>query len=266
VYGSVKQSDAKRFVLKIQNSRGADERLPHYKNLIRMAKKLEKELPSMVARIAAKAPETARVKRQLEDIVAVSELLPHVISQTERRVIRGESVPAEEKIASIFELHTDIIVKGRREVEYGHKAFFTSGKSGLVLDCQLVQGNPADTEYFIDLIEEQKSIYGRVPRQVSVDGGFASEDNLYDAKDLGVKDVCFSKTCGLPVEEMCKSEWVFQKLRNFRAGIEATISVLKRAFGLGRALWKGVKGFGAYVHSAVAAYNLTILARLQLQS
>ena len=141
-----------------------------------------------------------------------------------------------------------------------------SGKSGLVLDCQLVQGNPCDTEFFIDLIERQKEIFGRAPRQTTADGCFASEDNLYDAKELGVKDVCFSKTCGLPVEEMCKSDWVFQKLRNFRAGIEGVISVLKRAFGLGRAMRKGVKGFGAYVHSAVAAYNLATLARIRLRT
>jgi hypothetical protein len=30
-------------------------------------------------------------------------------------------------------------------------------------------------------------IYGRYPRQVVTDGGFVSEDNLFDAKDLGVK-------------------------------------------------------------------------------
>jgi len=144
--------------------------------------------------------------------------------------------------------------------------FLTAGASGLVLDCQLVQGNPCDTEFFIDLIERQKEIFGCVPRQTAADGCFASEDNLYDAKDLGVKDVCFSKTCGLLVEKMCKSGWVFQKLRNFRAGIEGVISVLKRAFGLGRAMWKGVKGFAAYVHSAVAAYNLAMLARIQLRT
>ena len=47
-------------------------------------------------------------------------LILQVISQTERRVFNSEVVPAGEKIVSLFEPHTDIIVKGRREVQYGH--------------------------------------------------------------------------------------------------------------------------------------------------
>ena len=84
------------------------------------------------------------------------------------------------------------------------------------------------------------------------------------AKDLGVTDVCFSKAPRLEIEEMTKSRWVFQKLRKLRAGIEGVLSVLKRAFGMDRVTWKGVSGFGSYVHSGIVAYNLTLLARLKL--
>ena len=259
--------DAKKIVLRILNAKDAKQRVAHYKNLLRLAKTLREQMPRLIRKMERSAFESVPgLARQLGDLKKVAELLPLIISQTERRVLNGESVPSAEKIVSIFEEHTDVIVKGKRETEFGHKMFLTAGTSGLVLDCQLVQGNPNDAEFFIDLIERQKELFGRAPRQTSADGGFASEDNLYDAKDLGVKDVCFSKTCGLPIEEMCKSEWVFQKLRNFRAGIEGVISVLKRAYGLGRAMWKGVRGFAAYVHSSVAAYNLATLARIQLQT
>jgi len=117
---------------------------------------------------------------------------------------------------------------------------------------------------FTPLVKDQIDIFGRPPRQISADGGFASKENVTNAKGLGVKDVCFSKRCGLKIRDMVKSEWVFQKLRNFRAGIEANISVLKRAFGLTRTNWRGKQGFIAYVKSCVVAYNLTILARLKL--
>ncbi len=125
-----------------------------------------------------------------------------------------------------------------------------------------MQGNPSDKEYFIDLISQQKQLFGKAPRQITADGGFASEDNVYDAKDMGVKDVCFSKPVGLEIEEMVKSPWVFQNLRNFRAGIEGIISTLKRGFGLSKVLWKGVSGFASYVHSSVVSYNLTKIAGL----
>ena len=248
----------KTLLLTVQYAKDAAARLIPYKALLKAGKYLLSTLGLIIARFKG------AVKIKLATLKNIHELLPLIIAQTTKRVIKGESVPVAEKIVSIFESHTDIIKKGKRDTEYGHKVFITAGKTGLVTDCQLVQANPSDSEFFIDLIERQKEILGRVPRQVTADGGFASEDNVYDAKDLGVKDVCFSKAPGLAIEEMTSSKWVFQKLRRLRAGIEGIISVLKRAFGLNRATWKGVSGFGAYVHSGIVAYNLTLLARLKL--
>lgn len=69
---------------------------------------------------------------------------------------------------------------------------------------------------------------------------------------------------GLTVRAMVRSDWVYDKLRRFRAGIEAGISLLKRVFGLARCVWKGVAGFHAYVRTAVLAANLLTLARARL--
>jgi len=52
-------------------------------------------------------------------------------------------------------------------------------------------------------------------------------------------------------------------VRNFRAGIEADISCLKRAYGLARCTWRGLDHFRAYVWSSVVAYNLALFARLK---
>jgi IS5 family transposase len=48
-------------------------------------------------------------------------LIERIVAQTERRVFQGETVAATEKIVGLFEPHADIIVKGGREVQYGHK-------------------------------------------------------------------------------------------------------------------------------------------------
>lgn len=191
-------------------------------------------------------------------------LLFRVIDQTERRVLHEESVPAEEKVVSIFEPHADVIVKDRRQTYYGHKIFLTAGASGLVTDCAIAKGNPADSTWAAPMLRRQREIYGRVPRQASFDGGFASKDNLAQAKALGVKDVCFSKRRGLAVLDMVKSSWVYRKLKRFRAGIESVISLLKRAFGLDRCTWKGERGFLSYVRMGVIAANLLTLARHRL--
>jgi IS5 family transposase len=190
------------------------------------------------------------------------ELAERVDDQTERRVLKGEEVPAPEKIFSIFEEHTDIIIKDRRDIHYGHQLTVTGGRSGLILDWVIEDGNPADSTLAVRMIERQEEIYGRVPRQAAFDGGFASGDNLRQIKGLGVKDVSFAKKRGLDVLDMVKSHWVYRKLRNFRAGIESWISFLKRSFGLDRANWRGTEGFARYVGASIVAANLVTLTRL----
>lgn len=193
----------------------------------------------------------------------IKEVLEHgarVVDQTERRVLRGEAVPAAEKIVSIFEPHNDIIIKDR-----GHKICLTTGASGLVLDVVVEQGNPADSTLARRTAERAKSVLGRVPKQVTFDGGFSSKVNVQDIKAMGVADVVFSKHVGLEVADMAKSKWVFRKLRNFRAGVEAGISLLKRSFGLDRCNWSGSESFAAYVWGSVLSCNLLVLARHLLE-
>ncbi len=101
-----------------------------------------------------------------------------------------------------FEPHTDIIVKDRRDTYYGHKVFVTAGASVLVLDCAVEAGSPADATMALPMLKRQNALYGRPPVQAAMDGGFASKQNLRDAKELGVENVCFQKKRGLKVSEM----------------------------------------------------------------
>jgi len=189
-------------------------------------------------------------------------LILKVIDQTDRRVFQGEQVPATQKIVSIFEEHTDIIVKGARNVQYGHKLNLSTGRSGLILDVVIEEGNPADSDCFLPMLDRHIEQYGKAPSQTAADGGYASVENLREAKEWEVEDVVFHKKRGLKVEDMAKSPWVYRKLRNFRAGIEAGISLMKRAYGLGRCTWKGLAHFRAYVWSSVVAHNLALFGRL----
>jgi len=152
---------------------------------------------------------------------------------------------------------------GNRDSQYGHKLNLSSGKSGLILDVVVEQGNPADTERFLPMLQRHIDKYGCAPKQVAVDGGYASADNLDQAKVAGIKDIAFHKKRGLSIEEMVKSTWVYRQLCNFRADIEAGISCLKRAYGLTRCTWKGRLHFKSYVWSSVVAHNLALLARLK---
>jgi transposase, IS5 family len=250
---------AKRRMLAVQNAKSVSKRTAAYRDLLKVAKKTTGYAEVARASLAGTIDiETGALVGELETITG---WLWVVIDQTERRVLFGEQVPAEEKLVSIFEPHTDIIIKDRRETYYGHKVTLTGGASGLILDCVIESGNPADSTRAITMLERQTEIYGRPPRQASLDGGYASKANLAQAKAIGVQDVCFAKSRGLDVTEMVKSSWVYQRLRNFRAGIEGMISFLKRAFGLDRCTWKGAVSFGSYVWGSIVSANLLILAR-----
>jgi transposase, IS5 family len=141
-------------------------------------------------------------------------------------------------VVSIFEPHTDIIRKDRRETLYGHKVFLTGGASGMIVDCFVERGNPADSTKAVKLAHRAIKVLGNKPEQIVFDGGFTSRDNLEQIKALGIRDVAFSKASGLSIKEMVRRTWLYQGLRNFRAGIEGVISFLKRCFGWDRCAWR----------------------------
>ena len=258
--------EAKSLRYKINNSKNDDERLPLYKKLLRIAKALKKDLPSIITKIEILMVKTERkiLSGPLEQLKNVDFYLEKIIYQTEKRIIKNQHVPSLQKIVSIFEPHTDIIVKDRRETQFGHKIFITSGTSNMVLHCEIPRGNPNDSEMFMGTLDALNKSYGGYPLKVSADGGFASQNNVREAKNLGVRDVCFPKKCNMKINEMVKSEWVYEKLLNWRAGIEAVISFLKRCFGFSKAYWKGYDGFKKCLRCGVASYNLLLLARNEL--
>jgi len=245
----------------IEYTRGPPKRVPLYRALIKIVRTTLAYLRDAAARLSGSvAPAVALWRAKVRHS---EPLIENVIAQSERRVLRGEAVPAREKLVSLFETHADIIVKGKRDIQYGHKLNLSTGRSGLVLDVVIEAGNPADSERLMPMLERHIAVYGAAPRQAVADGGFASRDNLSRAKACGVSDMAFHKKSGLKVEDMVRSRWVYRKLRNFRAGIEAGISCLKRAYGLARCTWRGLDHFKAYVWSSVVAYNLALFVRLR---
>lgn len=249
---------AKHLHTKICNMKDREEREPVYRELVKVAKRVIKAAKDVADSLGDKTDDAKAIVSSLRRYV---DLGLKVIDQTVRRVFREEKVPALEKVVSIFEPHANILVKDRRDTLYGHKVYLTTGTSSLILDCTIESGNPADATLTTKMVERIEGIFDRLPQQVSFDGGFASRANLTAIKEKGVKDVVFSKKCGLDIADMASSSTVYRRLRNFRAGIEAGISFLKRSFGLDRCAWRGLSSFHAYVWSSVISANLLILAR-----
>ncbi len=253
---------AKRRRMDVMNAKKAGARRRAYRDLVRVTEEVLGFADTAVAALPLLDPIAGAFAAEL---TRFAELGRRVVDQTRRRVFQGEKVAAKDKVVSIFEPHTDIIVKGRRDVQYGHKMYLTAGASSLVVDLVVTDGNPADSTLVETMLDRATEVLGRVPRQAALDGGFASKANLTAAKERGVKDVCFSKGRSLEITDMVKSAWVYKRLRRFRAGVEGVISFLKRAFGFDRCTWRGLEGFKAYAWASVVSCNLLIIARHMLE-
>lgn len=256
---------AKRRILEIVHAGGSEERTSSYRDLLKLTQSTVDRAWQVAQELDRwEGPEAPAARRLSSDLKETIGLGRRVILQTRRRIQYGESVPSSEKLVSIFETHTDILVKGGRETEYGHKVCLTTGRSSLILDCTIEMGNPPDVTLTRDVASRVRRAFGAVPRQMAFDGGFASRSSLLYLKSQGVEDVAFSKRCGLTVSELVRSTWIYKCLRRFRAGIEGVISFLKRCFGMDRCTWRGFQSFKSYVWSSVIAANVLVLARHRL--
>ena len=250
---------AKRRRREINSARTKQKREAPYRDLIRVTEEVRLAAETARTELASSTHlDALKLGLQLDRHLDLSK---KVVDQARRRVLDGESVPASEKIVSIFEDHTDVIRKDARDTLYGHKICLTAGTSSLVLDCRILDGNPPDSTLAINMIQRHTEIHGYAPNQVAFDGGFSSRKNLEEIKQLGVHDVVFAKSRGIKVSDMAKSTWVFRRLRNFRAGIEGIISFLKRVFGLDRCSWRALPSFHSYVWSGIITSNLLVIAR-----
>ena len=256
---------AKKRMVAIQGAKSKKDRVKLYRDLLKATEKAIGYAKTGLSALGshefcdlAQAASAMRIEQDLQEMIPLAE---KVVDQTARRVIHGEKVPSTEKIVSLFEPHTDIIKKDRRDIFYGHKVCLNGGRSNLIIDCLIVEGNPADSTLTVEMLDRHDQICGRYPLKAALDGGFASKENLQTAKSREIKDVCFAKKRGLKQEDMCRSPWVYKRLRRFRAGIESAISWLKRCFGLWRCTWKSFRSFKSYVWASVVSANLFTLAR-----
>jgi IS5 family transposase len=207
---------------------------------------------------------TRAVTRIIEVLQTFIPRVEQVVNQTVRRVFQEESVPAQEKIVSLFEPHTAVIRRGKagKETEFGRKVWLDEVDGGIVTRWQLLEGNPSDTEQWKPAIDHHIERFGKPPNLASGDRGVYSPGNEAYARRKGVKQVVLPKP-GYKSEERRKHEaqaW-FKRGRRFQSGVEGRISVGKRKHGLARCLDHGEDGLDKWVGWGFIANNLTVMGR-----
>lgn len=189
-----------------------------------------------------------------------------VIDQSSRRVLKGEQVPTEEKIYSIFEPHTDLIKRGKiqKPMEFGHKIFLAESGRGLITQYRVLEGNPSDHIHVTPSLKRHQETFGWAPAWYSSDRGFFSDENIKECQEATVKLICIPQRGGKRTSkrEAFEKSPEFKKGQRFRAGIEGRISVLFRGRGMKRCLAEGPERFEVLVGAAVLTNNLMIIAHL----
>jgi IS5 family transposase len=250
---------AKKTFYEINVTRKESNRLPlFHKQLILFTKVINQTSN------AIKKKSTKIIARGIqEELTKLLSLMEQVYDVTYRKEIAGEKVPSEEKIFSIYEVHTDIIVKGQREALFGHKINLAAGKSNLVLDCQVLRGNPSDKSLFGPTIDNIIHNYETIPRDSTTDGGYASLANLAYAQKAGIANIVFNKVVG-SMRNIVSSLNMETRLKKWRSAMEAIISNIKRGFNIRTCNWKGWVHFQAKVMWSVLAYNFRVMTGLIL--
>jgi len=243
-----------------------------YRDLINVsAEVIEKaEAVAAQARTARKRGlmDSIKLGALCDEIKQVAGLGRRVIDQSERRVFGGQTVPADEKLYSIFETHSDMIKRGKvyKPVEFGHKVLLVESRIGLITDYAVLDGNPIDSDQLVPSVQRHHKRFGKAPRVLAGDRGFHDAAGCEKVRSRGVRLVAIPQRGGkrsIEQEEFEKSR-AFKQAQAFRSGVEGRISVLFRGRGMKRCLWSGSERFELFIAAAVLANNLLVIAaRLQ---
>jgi transposase, IS5 family len=228
-------------------------------------------LIEVAQRTGAQAERVLEVLREQADEPAakrlaakLGEFLPRLrrgIDQATRRVIKGESVPAPEKLLSLFEPHPQVIprFKAGKPVEFGRKIRLDEVEGGIITGYAiLAQGGGQDQPYLKDSLEAHRRHFGRAPDLLAADRGMASAANERLAQEAGVKQVALPHVGkASPERKELEKGRRFRRGYRFRAGIEGRIHVLRRDRGLKRCRYRGEGGMGRWVGWGIMTHNLT---------
>jgi IS5 family transposase len=234
-----------------------------------------RQLLDLTEQVVAQAVQVQQLLQQRTDASAqrlhqtLKTFLPRVeqvIRQTTRRVIHGETVPAGEKLVSLFEPHTAIIRKGKlgKSTEFGRVLWLAEAEGGIITQARVLDGNPDDAAQLSPSLDHHLQQFGHPPDLLAGDGKLATPTNEQTAQQRGVRHVVLPrpgrKSAARQAHE--RQRW-FRRGRNWRAGIEGRISGLKRGQGLERCRNHGEDGMERWVGWGVIAHDLRTIARHQ---
>ena len=265
---------AKRLQQKIarraaNKGRAAHQLKPLYTQLIQMVEELMSWARSVRQELAGsrrltRAMQTVKAAAIVQQIDQYRALGERIVDQARRRVLAGERVPNEEKLFSIFESHTELLKRGKagKDVEFGHMIQIQQVDGKFITDYDVFDKRPVEYDLLEPMLESHKELFGRYPDELAADKGYYESMAAIDRLQRKVPMVSIAKKGRRTSEETEREhDPLFRLAQRFRAGIEGTISFLKRALRLVRCFNKGWEHFVSTIGQTILAHNLLVLAR-----
>jgi IS5 family transposase len=231
------------------------------RGVVRQAERVRAALAPGASDHSERQPAVGRLLAELERLMPLAR---RVIDQAERRVLRGEAVPAADKVVSLVAPHTAVIPrhKAGQRVEFGRKLWLAEVDGGIVTDVDVLDGAPPDAPRVMPSVARHRRQFGRPPDLLTGDRGCSTVAVRRDATQAGIRRVALPHT-GPPTRasRVRERERWFRRGYRWRSGIEGRIGVLRRVYGFDRCPDHGADGIERWVGLGVLTANLVTIAR-----
>jgi len=207
-------------------------------------------------------PNTLSQSALLIELEYYKDMLTKHIDLVERRLLKGESIPHNEKIFSLFEPHTKWISKGKAGViaELGQKHLIVTNQNHFIVLHQLISDTP-DAAFTIQIAQNLKEQFGDTLASLSFDKGFSSKEIITELESIIPFTVIKQKGKPSKARQEIEHDQDFKKMNNRHQAVESNINQLEY-HGLHKCRDKGEENFKKYVSLAVLSYNLYRLGNL----
>jgi transposase, IS5 family len=200
---------------------------------------------------------SGRAKALVADLEATATVVERIVAQTRLRLTGGVPDGAT-RVVSLHDPDARPIKKGRLgiPIEFGYKGHVVDNVDGVIVDHEIVKGNPPDAPMLAPAIARVKARFGRAPNAVTADRGYGEAAVDAQLEKLGVKRVAIPRR-GRPgvARRQVENGRGFRRLVKWRTGCEGRISTLKRDWEWARTRMDGEMGAQMWCGWGVLAHN-----------
>lgn len=252
-------------------SLGADRLKPGYRRLVSVAEELLQRARDLLLRLRfrAKGEGIDWLGQGLagpgEELWHYVQLTAKVCGTARRRVLRGETVPNEDKLFSIFEPHTELIKRGKQPdpIQYGHEVLVIEDAVGFICHYAVLANGVLAQEALVPAMTALQSRVGGKIERASFDRGFHTPENQEQLAKI-VDHPCLAKKGRSGHQQQEEASVEFRQARQSHPGIESAIGALQAGNGQERCRDKSKLGYERYVGLGIVGRNLQVLGKLLL--